>query len=133
VSLNIIKNHVDYLFIVTKFTYIICILRIIYILRIVLVVNRQVKMFLWTSSQKSVSVATNTAAAIAAAAAQEAKERIDATNRQREESRLQLTKELHRLQVEEKAKGEGAKARVQIVKNKEAKDTKEVTDIALYI
>ena len=85
-------------------------------------------------SQKSVSVATNTAAAIAAAAAQEAKERIDATNRQREESRLQLTKELlHRLQVEEKAKGEGAKARVQIVKNKEAKDTKEVTDIALYI
>ena len=61
------------------------------------------------------------------------KERIDATNRQREESRLQLTKELHRLQVEEKAKGEGAKARVQIVKNKEAKDTKEVTDIALYI
>jgi hypothetical protein len=90
-------------------------------------------MFLWTSSQKSVSVATNTAAAIAAAAAQEAKERIDATNRQREESRLQLTKELHRLQVEEKAKGEGAKARVQIVKNKEAKDTKEVTDIALYI
>ncbi len=132
-SLNIIKNHVDYLFIVTKFTYIICILRIIYILRIVLVVNRQVKMFLWTSSQKSVSVATNTAAAIAAAAAQEAKERIDATNRQREESRLQLTKELHRLQVEEKAKGEGAKARVQIVKNKEAKDTKEVTDIALYI
>ena len=84
-------------------------------------------------SQKSISVATNTAAAIAAAAAQEAKERIDATNRQREESRLQLTKELHRLQVEEKAKGEGAKARVQIVKNKEAKDTKEVTDIALYI
>ena len=122
-SLNIIKNHVDYLFIVTKFTYIICIFRIIYILRIVLVVIRKNQLVLLRIPQPPSPQLLH----------KKQKERIDATNRQREESRLQLTKELHRLQVEEKAKGEGAKARVQIVKNKEAKDTKEVTDIALYI
>jgi hypothetical protein len=82
------------------------------------------------------AAATAIAAADAAAAAdaQAAKERIDAINLLREEKRLQHIKELHRLQEEEEnAKVEGAKARVEIVKIKEAEDIKEVTDTDLNI
>ena len=72
--------------------------------------------------------------AAAAADAQAAKERIDAINLLREEKRLQHIKELHRLQEEEEnAKVEGAKAKVEIVKIKEAEDIKEVTDTDLNI
>ena len=90
--------------------------------------------------QSRITTAAATAAAIAAADAgaaadaQAAKERIDAINLLREEKRLQHIKELHRLQEEEEnAKVEGAKARVEIVKIKEAEDIKEVTDTDLNI
>ena len=90
--------------------------------------------------QSRITTAAATAAAIAAADAaaaadaQAAKERIDAINLLREEKRLQHIKELHRLQEEEEnAKVEGAKARVEIVKIKEAEDIKKVTDTDLNI
>ena len=90
--------------------------------------------------QNRITIAAAAAAAIAAADAaaaadaQAAKERIDAINLLREEKRLQHIKELHRLQEEEEnAKVEGAKARVEIVKIKEAEDIKEVTDTDLNI
>ena len=86
-----------------------------------------------TAAAAAAAAAIAAADAAAAADAQAAKERIDAINLLREEKRLQHIKELHRLQEEENAKVEGAKARVEIVKIKEAEDIKEVTDTDLNI
>ena len=87
-----------------------------------------------TAAAAATAAAIAAADAAAAADAQAAKERIDAINLLREEKRLQHIKELHRLQEEEEnAKVEGAKARVEIVKIKEAEDIKEVTDTDLNI
>ena len=90
-----------------------------------------------TAAATAAAIAAADAAADAAAAAdaQAAKERIDAINLLREEKRLQHIKELHKLQEEEEenAKVEGAKARVEIVKIKEAEGIKEVTDTDLNI
>ena len=89
-----------------------------------------------TAAAAAIAVADAAAAADAQAAiaAQAAKERMDAINLQREERRLQHIKEMHKLQEEEEnAKVEGEKARVEIVKIKEAEAIKEVTDTDLNI